>query len=42
MTIDARYAAATWQLSHRKPTYLFGGDLEKFALTETARYSAWQ
>jgi hypothetical protein len=27
--------------SHRKPSDLFGGDLEKFAPTETAGYSAW-
>jgi hypothetical protein len=39
MTIDARYAAQ-WQLSHRKPTDLFDGDLEKFDRTETAGYSA--
>jgi hypothetical protein len=41
MTIDARYAASAIGSSHRKPTDLFGGDLEKFALTETAGYSAW-
>jgi hypothetical protein len=40
MTIDARYAASASGSSHRKPTNLFGGDLEKFALTETAGYSA--
>jgi hypothetical protein len=34
MTIDAWYAAsADWQPSHRKPTALSGGVLEKFALT---------
>jgi hypothetical protein len=30
-----------WQQSHRKPTDVFGGDVEKFELTETAGYSAW-
>jgi hypothetical protein len=40
MPIDALYAASTSGSSHRKPTYLFGGDLEKFVLTETAGYSA--
>jgi hypothetical protein len=40
MTIDARYAASASGSSHRKPTDLFGGDLEKIALTETAGYSA--
>jgi hypothetical protein len=41
MTIDVRYAASLSGNSHRKPSELFGGDLEKFALTETAGYSAW-
>jgi hypothetical protein len=41
-TVYARYAAsASGSSSHRKPTDVFGGDLEKFALTETAGYSAW-
>jgi hypothetical protein len=29
-----------WQQSHGKPTDFFGGDLEKFAPTETAGNSA--
>jgi hypothetical protein len=40
MTIDARYAASASGSLHRKPTDLFGGELEKFARTETAGYSA--
>jgi hypothetical protein len=40
MTIDARHAAKASGSSHRKPTDLFGGNLEKFALIETAGYSA--
>jgi hypothetical protein len=40
MTMDARYAASASGSSHIKPTDLFGGELEKFALTETAGYSA--
>jgi hypothetical protein len=40
MAIDARYAASASGSSRRKPTDLFGGDLEKFARTETAGYSA--
>jgi hypothetical protein len=34
MTIEARYAASATGSSHRKPTDLSGGDLEKFALTD--------
>jgi hypothetical protein len=40
MTIDARHAASISGSSHRKPSDLFGGGLEKFAPTETAGYSA--
>jgi hypothetical protein len=43
MTIDAMHAAsASGSRRRRKPTDLFGGDVEKFALTETGGYSAWR
>jgi hypothetical protein len=34
MTIEAWYASSATGSAHSKPTDLFGGDLEKFALAD--------